>query len=54
MLKESGWLSVRQHIAYHSIMLMWKVRTYRNPKRLVSLFERSTRRRARIEKTKRC
>ena len=54
MLKETGWLLVWQNIVYHSIMLMWKVRNYRNQARLVFWMQRKYGRRARIETTERC
>lgn len=54
MLKELGWLSVKHHIVYHSIMLMWKVRTKKFPERLVFWLERKTGRKVRIETTERC
>ena len=54
MLKETGWISVRQPIVYYSIVMMWKVRNYMNLVRLVFWMERKCGRRARIETTERC
>ena len=33
-MRKLCWLSVKQHIVYHSMMLMWIVRTKRYPERL--------------------
>ena len=38
LLKQCGWLSVQQLIAYHSLILVYKVMQAKSPKYLYSMF----------------
>ena len=40
LLKKVGWVSVKQLVAYHSLMLIWKVKRDSSPARLVRWIRR--------------
>ena len=53
LLDKMNWLSIHQLAIYHSVLLLWKIKKHKEPRRTIEILQKSDKSKPRIELTSR-